>query len=181
MGKNIKYLGYVLRHKFHVFKVCWGEGLYWRGLVHDLSKFRPSEWFPYAEFFYGKKKEQARDATGYYKPTNTGNSAFDHAWLLHQHRNDHHWQWWISPQDDGGEVVMQMSPRAVKEMVCDWKGASIAQGFNGRTDLVAWYRKNKTKMRLHPLTREWIEFFLGCHEKGIDSPKCDGAIKSENK
>ncbi len=51
--KYLKYLWYVIRHKWYVFKVCCEYGMGWRGAVHVLSKFRPSEFFPYTEHFYG--------------------------------------------------------------------------------------------------------------------------------
>lgn len=47
------YLLYVLEHKKNVFKVCWKRGMYLHAFTHDLSKFLPSEFFPYAERFYG--------------------------------------------------------------------------------------------------------------------------------
>lgn len=96
---HLRYLSYVLRHKWFVLVECWRRGLYWRGLVHDLSKFLPSEWFPYVEHFHGRQSGRQRDVTGYYKPTDTGDPAFDRAWFLHQKRNDHHWQWWTQPDD----------------------------------------------------------------------------------
>ena len=48
-----KYLQYVIKHKYYVMIECFKVGLYWRGLVHDMSKFRPSEFIPYARYFYG--------------------------------------------------------------------------------------------------------------------------------
>jgi hypothetical protein len=153
--KHLKYLSYVLRHKWFVFLECANRGLIWRGAIHDWSKFLPSEFLPYADYFYGHDSvNSGRDDTGYYKPTDTGNAAFDFAWLLHQKRNDHHWQWWILPEDDGGIKVLPMSASARIEMVCDWKGAGKAQGKPNTAD---WYEKNKGKMQLHPETRAWIE------------------------
>src|SRR5258708_40255385 len=90
MVKHCRYLMYVLRHKWYVFVYGSQLGIPFLALLHDNSKFLPSEWFPYAEFFYGRKPAQwgsPRDKTGYYKPTDTGNAAFDFAWLLHQKRN----------------------------------------------------------------------------------------------
>src|SRR5438128_6450654 len=104
--KHLRYLRYLLRHKWFVFVECWKVGLYWLGLIHDWSKFMPDEWFPYAEFFYGKNSKTVRDSTGYYKPTDTGDARFDFAWLLHQKRNRHHWQWWLLREDDGGVKVL---------------------------------------------------------------------------
>ena len=156
-----KYLKYLLRHKWFVMIECFKVGLVWRGLKHDLSKFRPCEFIPYAKFFYGDHSPK-RDSTGYYKPTDTGDKAFDFAWLLHQKINDHHWQWWVLPEDDGGTKLLEMSENAMLEMVCDWVGAGKAQGFQSLSDDIyketrIWYNKNKSKIQLNPNTRSAIE------------------------
>lgn len=154
MKKHWQYLKYVLRHKWFVFLACLSYGLVWRGIKHDWHKFLPDEWLPYARFFYGKSAIQRRDKTGYYKPTDTGDAAFDFAWLLHQKRADHHWQWWVLPEDDGGVKVLPMSATARKEMIADWRGAGRAQG---KPNTWEWYEANKGKMQLHPDTRAWVE------------------------
>ena len=151
MSKHWQYLKYVLRHKWYVGLECFRLGLYWRGIVHDLSKFRPSEWFPYANYFYGKGAAIRRDKTGYYKPTDTGDAAFDFAWLLHQKRNHHHWQWWCLPEDEGGLKVLQMDDKSTIEMFCDWCGAAQAQG-KERDSVVDWWLANKCKMKIHDKT-----------------------------
>jgi hypothetical protein len=148
--KHLRYAAYVIRHKWFVAIECFRHGLYWRGLVHDLSKFLPGEWFPYVEFFHGLRSDSV-------------DAAFDLAWLLHQKRNDHHWQWWVLPEDDGGTKVLPMSEAALLEMVCDWCGASRAKGYGGwggSTGVAAWYQKNGAKMQLHAATRQGIEFFM---------------------
>ena len=43
-----EYLKYVLEHKKNVFKTCRKRGLKLHALTHDLSKFSPSEFIPYA-------------------------------------------------------------------------------------------------------------------------------------
>lgn len=155
MIKYIKYLSYVLRHKWFVFVECCKESIVWRGIFHDMSKLLPSEFIPYARFFYGKKAVERRDETGYYKPTDTGDKDFDFAWFLHQKRNRHHWQWWILPEDNGGVKVLPMPKKYLKEMVCDWKGAGKAQ--KSKSTCRKWYIANKDKMTLHPDSRSWIE------------------------
>lgn len=155
-------MSYVLRHKYFVFSGCFKAGLYKQGILHDISKFRLSEWFPYANFFYDRKKSNPRDDTGYCKPTDTGDKAFDYAWLLHQKRNKHHWQFWLLPEDEGGMKILPMPSKYRMEMVCDWIGASRAQGYGGTlSDVSKWYAANKDKMQLHPETRAWVEKFLG--------------------
>ena len=158
MKQYIQYMKYLLKHKWYVTIECFREGLYWRGLVHDMSKFLPSEFIPYANFFYTKRRE----SSGYYKPTDTGDKKFDFAWLLHQKRNKHHWQWWVLPEDDGGLKVLCMESTYITEMICDWIGAGKAQGFfspkNDRYyETRIWYKQNKDKMNLHYATRAQIE------------------------
>lgn len=156
--KYLKYINYVLRHKWYVGVECFKKGLFWRGLVHDLSKFRPSELFPYTNFFFGKHdgmfgKNSPRDKTGYYKPVDTGDSAFDNAWFCHQKRNKHHWQYWTIP-DEAKVKPLEIPEKYVDEMMCDWIGAAKAQKAGS---IVKWWLANKDKMVYHPDTINYIE------------------------
>lgn len=153
MMKYLKYFQYVFAHKWYVFLACLKYGLVWQGIIHDASKFLPSEFIPYANHFNGDI-QRGRDKTGYYKPVNTGDTAFDYAWLLHQHRNPHHWQYWVLVNDEDGTYPMKIPDRYVKEMFCDWIGAGRAQKTTG---VSTWYAKNKDKMILHLETRKWLE------------------------
>lgn len=157
--KYVHYLWYLLRHKWYVFLECAKEHNIWLGVIHDWSKFLPSEIVPYANHFFGSGKQgisAGRDKTGYYKPTQTGDDAFDFAWMLHQKRNKHHWQWWIIPAERGEMLTLPLPPRYLTEMICDWRGASRAQGYGGY--IAEWWVANREKMVLHPHTREVIDF-----------------------
>jgi hypothetical protein len=157
--QNTAYLAYVLRHKWFVFLECCNLGIHWRGIVHDWHKFLPSEWFPYVRFFHNPdgSKKQRRDKTGYYKPDDTGDGAFDYAWFLHQKRAKHHWQSWILPMSDGSRRALAMDDASRREMMADWRGAGRAQN---TSNTMAWYMANKDKMQLHHETRAWIEKIL---------------------
>jgi len=155
MTKYFKYLRYVLRHKWFVFIECCKVGIPLRGFLHDMSKFLPSEFIPYARHFYGKDPR---------KRDKTGNPKFALAWLMHQKRNNHHWQFWLLIEDGGDTIVFEMPLKYRKEMLCDWKGAGKAQG---TPDTIAWYRANSHKLRLGPVTRIWIEEKLGCSDVGF--------------
>ena len=48
-----------------------------------------------------------------------------------------------------------MSPEFRKEMLCDWRGTSLA--ILGRDNTESWYQKNQNKMQLLPNTRRWLE------------------------
>lgn len=144
MKSHLKYLSYGLRHKWCVFVECWKAHIPWRGICHDNSKFRLDEWFPYVNYFYGNR-------------SNT--EAFNRAWLLHQRRNPHHWQWWILTGDEFEATPLPMEPQYRLEMLCDWRGSGRAQGYGDNT--VAWYLKNRDKIILHHDTRTWVEAQLG--------------------
>ena len=55
-------------------------------------------------------------------------------------------------------IVMLMDYKYLVEMVCEWRGAGRAQG---TPDVLAWYTKNKNKMRLNAAVRERVEEMLG--------------------
>ena len=148
---HFQYLKYVLRHKYFVFLGCWHYGLIWRGLIHDWTKFLPSEWFPYVAYFYGPKFKK-RD--GGYMHSPGDDLAFDTAWLHHQNRNSHHYQYWILLRDDGDITVLEMPEADWKEMLADWRGAGRAQG---SPDTKAWYLRNRERIILHPTTRFNVE------------------------
>lgn len=159
--KHLKYLSYVLRHRWFVFVECLRFGIVWRGLVHDLSKFLPSECFPYVDYFYGEKWPSGAAHV-------EAKERFDVAWLKHQHRNPHHWQFWRLREDDGGTKLIQMPPAYVKEMLSDWRGAARAKGFDS---ISTWYAENRGRMELHENTRDLLHSLMSPEELLADSNK----------
>lgn len=86
---HLRYLWSVLRHKWFVLVECLKLGLpLYVGLTHDLSKFRPDEFLGYSRGFYtlwGRKQYNPYPMTD--------------AWMRHQWRNPHHWQYWVMIDD----------------------------------------------------------------------------------
>lgn len=76
---------------------------------HDASKSNPDEYEAYDAYFYGGNRSHAIV------------EAFNQAWLLHIHRNPHHWQYWVLHNDDPdeGEVVLEMPFNYIIEMICE--------------------------------------------------------------
>ena len=149
MRRHLNYLKYLLRHKWFVLVACWRIGASMRlGILHDWSKFLPSEWLPYARCFY------APDGTKRYKEA----AEFTFAWNDHQKRNRHHWQYWVIGWDRGTTEPLQMPRRYVLEMVADWMGAGRA--ITGEWETAVWYEKNGSNMQLHPVTRAQVESIL---------------------
>lgn len=133
---HIKYLIYLLKHKWFVFIECFRLGILWRGVTHDLSKFSILEWLPYANKFFGRKEWFPSDQDG-----------FNGAW-------EHHWQYWVSPVSHSCRI---MSYGATREMVADW----IAMGKTQENTALDYYIENRDKILLAPLTRKTVEDLLG--------------------
>lgn len=164
MISSLKYLRYVLIHKWHVFLWCCHYGMPLAGIAHDLSKFLPVEWSPYVDKFYGGPWPlawygEARNVFGDMHTQPWVDRRFDEAWNHHQKANPHHWQYWVLLKDDGDTKILDMPLRYRKEMLSDWRGASMA--ITGKDNTLSWYAKNTDKMLLHPRTRAWVEEELG--------------------
>jgi len=149
--KTLKYLRYIIIHKYWVFKYCLKYGLVWRGLVHDLSKLLPSEFPMYRDYFYDRETMDTK-------------KKFNYAWNKHQKRNLHHWQAWLLFLDDGGIERLNMPLKYRKEMIADWRGASMA--IRGFDDTLNWYNKNRCHMEFSPETQKWVENEIGFNRIG---------------
>ena len=157
MTKYFKYLHYILKHKYYVFIECCKLGIPWLGIIHDCSKFRPSEFFPYADHFFGPGSDgmnTGRDKTGYYSTRNMKDEKFKFALFLHLKRNKHHWQWWILSTSDG-EHSREIPNKYFKEMLGDWKGAS--KSIKNPTPAVVWYTKNRKNLKFNKETRKKLD------------------------
>lgn len=116
MIKNIgKHFALVCKHKWEVFKLCCLAGIPWRGIVHDLSKFSPSEFCESVKYYVGYRSPLAvsREVNGYSK-----------AWLHHQGRNKHHWEYWIDGYVTAGGYGCIIPFTYACEMICDMIAAS---------------------------------------------------------
>ena len=153
--RHFNYLKYVLRHKWFVLLASVRIGApIWAAIIHDLSKFLPSEWMPYARTFY------APDGSKQYVESDS----FARAWNDHQKRNKHHWQYWLITWDRGNTEPLPMPHRYILEMVADWMGAGRA--ITGQWEAKAWYEKNSKAIQLHSTTRMEVEKIVACSKNG---------------
>lgn len=179
MRPHLRYLRYVLLHKWYVLLGGlqihgWKPSWIWRLLVHDLSKFRPSEWRPYVANFYGTPATQKSESQARLR-------AFDAAWLKHQHRNQHHWQHWILREDSGVTKVLVPPVALVDEMVADWLGAGtkILKYPNLDTlvaETIVWYLNNRERIQLRDVTRQRVEAILATLAVNFEQPAMVEAI-----
>ncbi len=150
----IKHFKVIARHQRTVIKHCAKCGILWQGLKHDLSKYTPTEFIAGAKYFIGTRSpnEGERSDKGY-----------SLAWMHHQGRNKHHFEYW---KDYNPETKL-MSPvkmpyKYVAEMFCDRLAASkIYQGKNySPTHPIEYFMRAKTTRLIHPDTSDELEFLL---------------------
>ncbi len=152
--KPWKHFHTITRHRHQVIKNCFRAGIFWQGLRHDLSKYSLTEFIPGAKYYQGDRSPNAqeREVNGY-----------SVAWLHHQGRNKHHFEYWqdYNPKTRLKEPV-KMPLRYVKEMFCDRVAASKIYYGNSYTDdmPLAYFEKGKHCRAIHPETSELIEHLL---------------------
>ena len=141
-------------HKSYVFIHCCKAGIPWRGLIHDLSKFSPTEFIPGVKYYAGTKSpnEGERLANGH-----------SLAWMHHKGRNKHHNEYWTDYDMKTKLVVpVKMPVKYVKEMFCD----RVAAGKTYRkkdykdTDPLEYYMRKKDRRDIHPETAKLLEELL---------------------
>ena len=161
MIKAIKHFKTITKHRHLVIKHAFHCGILWRGLLHDLSKYSPSEFLVGAKFFQGIKSpnEKERQLYGYSK-----------AWLHHKGRNRHHFEYW----NDYNPAKKRVEPVAmplvfVVEMLCDRIAASkVYQGENySEKHPIEYFLRGKETRFIHKDTSDIIEnWLLMLSEKG---------------
>jgi len=146
------HLGTVLKHKRYVLKACFKMGLYFQGIVHDLSKFSLTEFVPSVKYYSGRLSPNAVD-----RQLN-GRS---NAWLHHKGRNKHHFEYWIdfTAEKDRYAFGCKMPLKYVAEMVADRYAACVAYNGKEYTSEDPWnyYLRARAVIIMHPDTKAVLE------------------------
>ena len=136
-------------HRRLVRKYCFKLGIYRQGLMHDLSKYSPSEFIPGVKYYQD----------GHRSPNNAQreDEGVSKAWLHHKGRNKHHFEYWIDYDVDGSRTVlagMKMPVKYVAEMFCDRIAASriYNKEKNKDSDPLDYYIKGLGHYIMHPET-----------------------------
>ena len=104
---------------------------------HDNSKYSEEEFEPYAQHFFGDKKN---------------NLEFEEAWKHHWMNNEHHPEFWL------GEDMPYIY---ILEMICDWGSFSIKKNdFKELSDFYYNKAKDDEEKMLSDATKEIIEDIL---------------------
>ena len=148
----------ITRHKAEVMKNCFRIGLYWQGLLHDLSKYTPEEFLTGVFYYQGNRSPNAaeKEVRGY-----------SVAWLHHKGRNRHHYEYWNdyrAKREEGKPpvVYVPMPRRYVAEMLMDRIAASknyMKERYT-RHEPLKYYLNGKGRKLLHPKTARELEKML---------------------
>lgn len=146
------HLSTITKHKIYVASGCFKIGLYRQGILHDLSKYSPSEFITGVVNYVGDRSPNAVERELY---------GMSKAWLHHKGRNKHHFEYWtdFSSKSPTGVIGCKMPLRYVAEMVCDRRAACMA--YNGpkysSRDPWDYYVRTRDRVIMHPDTRAVLE------------------------
>ena len=133
----------ITKHKLMVMHYCFRIGLYKQGLLHDLSKYTPSEFLVGCKYYQGdvSPNNAEREDRGY-----------SSAWLHHKGRNKHHYEYWIDYGLEGEPMLtgMKMPKKYVVEMLMDRIAASKIYMKDKYTDT------SPLEYYLHGIAGDWM-------------------------
>ena len=136
-------------------KYCFKLGIGWQGLVHDLSKYAPIEFFNGAKYYQGSRSpnDKEREIKGYSK-----------AWMHHKGRNKHHYEYWFDVNLKSNQYEAVKIPiKYLKEMFADRIAASKVYKGKEYTDSCPfdYFVTHTAIKRMHPesakIMLEWLE------------------------
>lgn len=152
MKNFFKHLKKVCTHKWWVFYYCCNCGMPARGILHDLSKFSPVEFFESVKYYAGSYSpiDKCKHEKGY-----------SMAWFHHRGRNKHHWEYWVDNFEKGMTPVLMPYKYSV-EMLCDFLGAGRAYMGEDFTYLseYQWWINKREKVIMHPVVWDFVESML---------------------
>ncbi len=166
----IQHFKLISHHKWIVFKLCCKVGLPWRGLLHDLSKYSPTEFKEGIKYYVGSHSPitEAKKDKGY-----------SEAWLHHRGRNKHHFEYWTDHYAPEVNPIMPYPYAA--EMICDKLAASIiyeGESWTKEFELSYWEEKEKNKVAMHPKMRDFVTAVMEeVAKQGIDKTLTKKNIK----
>lgn len=160
MRKFFLHLKTVLTHKKWVLYYCHKCGFTWAGIVHDLSKFSPVEFWESVKYYQGNRSPivACKEDKGY-----------SLAWQHHKGRNPHHYEYWTDNYDSGTTRI-KMPFRYAVELICDYLAAGKA--YNGKDftyeNEYNWWLTNKDAKYMHPRTKAFVEIVFAYLASGVD-------------
>ena len=157
MWHPIKHFRTITEHRNMVMRYCFKVGLYRQGLLHDLSKYGPTEFWRGAKFYQGDRSpnDEERRQTG-----------ITLAWIHHKGRNKHHLEYWTDYRlQPDGSVRYEGCPmpiRYIAESFCDRIAASRIYLKDKYTDDAPYqyFTRSKKRVLMHADSMRELERML---------------------
>ena len=152
--KAWRHLKTISRHKWLVMKGCFAVGLYKQGLLHDLSKYGPTEFMTGVRYFQGTRSPNAAERE---------DKGYSEAWMHHKGRNKHHYEYWSDLNLKTRKYESVPMPRKfLVEMVMDRRAACLVYEGKKYTPASAlnYYLNSKERYLMHPQTQQELEYIL---------------------
>ncbi len=161
MNNFFGHLNTIMKHRRRVIYHCYKAGILRRGLLHDLSKYSPTEFFEGVRYFSGTRSPNVGERKV---------KGFSEAWMHHKGRNRHHFEYWTDYNPETNMVSPVKMPLVfVKEMFCDRVAASKVYQGKSYTDAhpYSYFEPGKARRKIHPETSDLLEeWLLMLKEKG---------------
>lgn len=149
MSNYMKHFCTIFKHKIIVMIECFKCGQYWRGLMHDNSKFGVTEFASSARNFQGDRSPIDAEKEKY---------GYSLAWQHHKGHNPHHWEYWIDNVGERKNTPIKIPYKYVVEMLCDWIGAGkvyVNEKWT-QSEPYNYYVKVRDNRIIHPETEALI-------------------------
>ena len=144
----------ITRHKLVVMGGCFRVGLYKQGLLHDLSKYSPEEFWTGAKLYQGNRSPNSREREL---------KGYSEAWIHHKGRNKHHWEYWTDLSRETRRYESVPMPRKyLVEMFMDRRAACMIYEGEKYTDASAlnYFLRSMERNLMHPATQRELEYIL---------------------
>jgi len=158
MNNFFKHLHVVNKHRFLVCVFSFKLGIPWRGLIHDLSKYSPKEFWPSVKYFDGHKSPLINERLD--------NDMYSSVFTHHTRKNKHHYEYWMDQY--GGDLVLTKMPyKYALEHVADVISAS--KTYNGKNFTkdkpLEYFELSSPHYFMHSMTVEFVKTLLTIYKE----------------
>ncbi len=155
MWHPIKHFITITRHRHMVMRYCFKCGLIKQGLLHDLSKYSPTEFWNGAKFYAGGIKSP--------HPNERVKKGYSDAWMHHKGRNKHHPEYWYDFNLELKTYAPVIMPdKYIAESLCDRIAAS--KNYNKKTYNdsfpLNYFMREHSGLIIHPESQRKLHYLL---------------------
>lgn len=144
----------ITHHRHLVMYHCFRAGIPLQGLVHDLSKYSPTEFLVGAKYYQGTFSPNVVERK---------NKGVSYAWIHHKGKNKHHFEYWFDNSPNGYTMVpVKMPTKYLIEMICDRLAACktyLGENYKDSSALEYANRHNYSQL-MHPETEASLKEIL---------------------